>query len=148
MNATLISAPLPEFNVRFISHSPEVHLRSISCEEMISIVIPVLNEESCLADCLASLASQDYDGEYERIVADNGSTDGSVGVSRKFGVRVVSCSEKKSVFHARQAGADAARGDIVVQALSIVFEKLRAKGYQFLTVPELLGLPGYIGITL
>jgi peptidoglycan/xylan/chitin deacetylase (PgdA/CDA1 family) len=83
---------------------------------MISIVIPVLNEENCLTDCLRSLKSQDYQGDYEIIVADNGSSDGSVRIAREFGARVVSCPDKKSVFYARQAGAGAARGDIIVQA--------------------------------
>jgi peptidoglycan/xylan/chitin deacetylase (PgdA/CDA1 family) len=83
---------------------------------MISIVIPVLDEENYLPDCLRSLKGQDYHGDYEIIVADNGSTDGSVRIAREYGARVVLCPKVKSVFHARQAGADAARGDIIIQA--------------------------------
>lgn len=83
---------------------------------MISVVIPALNEEEFLPDCLESLRNQDYQGEYEIIVADNGSTDGTARIARNFGARVVSCSEKKSVFYARQVGADAACGDIIAQA--------------------------------
>jgi peptidoglycan/xylan/chitin deacetylase (PgdA/CDA1 family) len=83
---------------------------------MISIVIPVLNEEKFLPDCLRSLRSQDYRGDYEIILADNGSTDGSARIARNFGARVVPCPEKKSVFYARQVGADAAHGDIIAQA--------------------------------
>jgi peptidoglycan/xylan/chitin deacetylase (PgdA/CDA1 family) len=83
---------------------------------MISIVVPVLNEEKFLPDCLRSLQNQDYQGDYEIILADNGSTDGTARIARDFGARVVSCPEKKSVFYARQAGADAAHGDIIVQA--------------------------------
>lgn len=83
---------------------------------MISVVIPARNEEKFLADCLESLTNQDYGGEYEIIVADNGSTDKTVEIARNFGARVVACSEKKGVSHARQAGADAARGALIVQA--------------------------------
>jgi len=36
---------------------------------------------------------------------------------------------------------------ITVKALPIVIEKLRAEGYRFVTVPELLGVPAYIGNT-
>jgi peptidoglycan/xylan/chitin deacetylase (PgdA/CDA1 family) len=83
---------------------------------MISIVIPVLNEEKHLTECLRSLKSQDYQSDYEITVADNGSIDGSVQICRNFGAKVVPCPEKKNVFYARQVGADAARGDIIVQA--------------------------------
>ena len=80
---------------------------------MISIVIPALNEEKYLPDCLQSLRNQDYTGSYEIIIADNGSTDGTVRVAQKFMARVVPCAEKKSVFYARQIGADFAQGDII-----------------------------------
>jgi len=83
---------------------------------MISVVIPALNEEKFIAECLESLKSQDYRGEYEIIVADNGSTDDTVNIARSYGVQVVVCLEKKSVTYARQVGADAARGDIIAQA--------------------------------
>jgi peptidoglycan/xylan/chitin deacetylase (PgdA/CDA1 family)/glycosyltransferase involved in cell wall biosynthesis len=83
---------------------------------MISVVIPALNEEKFLPDCLKSLKNQDYTGSVEFIIADNGSTDGTVGVAKAFGARVVPCPEKKSVFYARQIGADAAQGDIIAQA--------------------------------
>jgi peptidoglycan/xylan/chitin deacetylase (PgdA/CDA1 family) len=83
---------------------------------MISVVIPTLNEERFIGECLESLNNQDYKGEYEIIVADNGSTDATVDIARSYGAKVVLCPEKKSVSHARQAGADAARGDIIAQA--------------------------------
>lgn len=83
---------------------------------MISIVIPALNEEKLLPDCLDSLRNQDYEGEFEIIIADNGSTDKTVEIAHSFGARVVLCSGKKGVSFARQAGADAARGDIIAQA--------------------------------
>ncbi len=83
---------------------------------LISIVIPALNEERFLPVCLRSLEEQDYQGPYEIVVADNGSTDNTAGIARSFGATVIACSGKKSVFFARQAGADAARGEIVAQA--------------------------------
>jgi peptidoglycan/xylan/chitin deacetylase (PgdA/CDA1 family) len=83
---------------------------------MISVVIPALNEERFIADCLESLKNQDYQGEYEIIVADNGSSDKTASIARSYGVEVVLCLEKKSVAYARQVGADTAHGDIVAQA--------------------------------
>lgn len=50
---------------------------------MIGIVVPVLNEERLLPDCLRSLIGQDYKGEYEIVVVDNGSTDRSVKTSKR-----------------------------------------------------------------
>ena len=83
---------------------------------MISVVIPALNEEKYLPDCLKSLRNQDYTGQYEIIIADNGSVDKTVRLAQDWGARVVMCPEKKSVFYARQIGADAVQGDIIAQA--------------------------------
>ncbi len=82
---------------------------------MISVVIPAFNEEKFLPQCLESLKNQDYEGDYEIIVVDNGSTDNTIKIAREHGARVVLCSQR-GVVHARQAGADAALGDIIVQA--------------------------------
>lgn len=83
---------------------------------MISVVVPALNEEKFLPACLESLRNQDYGDEYEVIVADNGSSDSTADIARSQGVRVIACLKKKGVIYARQAGADAAYGDIIVQA--------------------------------
>jgi len=112
---------------------------------MISIVIPALNEEKFLPDCLESLRNQDYAGEYEIIVADNGSRDRTVEIARSFGARVVICSEKKGVAYARQAGADAAIGDIIVQAdADTVYPRhwLARIGACFATHPGAVALAG------
>jgi glycosyltransferase involved in cell wall biosynthesis len=82
---------------------------------MISIVIPALNEEKYLPACLNSLKNQQWNGEYEVIVVDNGSSDDTARVAARYGARVVLCS-RRGVAFARQAGAEIARGDIIVQA--------------------------------
>src|SRR4030042_6151614 len=112
---------------------------------MISIVIPVLNEEKLLPDCLASLRKQDYKGEYEIIVADNGSIDNTARIAQDFGVKVISCPEKKSVLYARQVGADAACGDIIVQAdADTVYPRgwLKKIADQFAAHPEAVAISG------
>lgn len=81
----------------------------------ISVVVPVFNEETFLPGCLQSLRRQNYQGDVEIIVVDNGSTDNSAKIAHDFGVKVVVCPEKGVAF-ARQAGACAAAGDIIVQA--------------------------------
>jgi peptidoglycan-N-acetylglucosamine deacetylase len=81
----------------------------------ISVVIPVYNEELLIGDSLESIKNQDFPGEYEIIVVDNGSIDNTVKIARKMGVKVIECTSK-GVTNARQAGAVAASGEIVVQA--------------------------------
>jgi peptidoglycan/xylan/chitin deacetylase (PgdA/CDA1 family)/glycosyltransferase involved in cell wall biosynthesis len=82
----------------------------------ISVIIPARNEARLIADTLRSLQNQSFKGDYEIIVVDNGSTDATAEIARSHGVRVVSAGEQKSVFYARQVGADATDGDIIVQA--------------------------------
>jgi peptidoglycan-N-acetylglucosamine deacetylase len=113
---------------------------------MISVVIPAYNEEKYLPGCLESLRAQHYKEEYEIIVADNGSSDGTAQIAMKFGARVVTCPEKKSVFYARQVGADAASGDIIVQAdADTVYpgQWLSRIVAQFAAHPEVVGITGH-----
>jgi peptidoglycan/xylan/chitin deacetylase (PgdA/CDA1 family) len=79
-----------------------------------SVVIPAYNEEQYLPSCLQSLREQDFQGDYEVIVVDNGSTDRTAEVARRYGAQVIICP-RKGVAYARAAGAEAARGEIIVQ---------------------------------
>jgi len=81
----------------------------------ISVVIPCFNEEACLGETLRTLNEQDFKGGYEVIVVDNNCTDGSVSIAQEYGARVV-CEERPGVCFARQAGTDAARGEIIVSS--------------------------------
>ena len=78
-----------------------------------TVVIPALNEEARLPQCLASVASQVPDFSVEVLVVDNGSTDRTAEVARAAGVRVVSCARRGAVL-ARQMGLERARGEILV----------------------------------
>ena len=46
---------------------------------MISVVIPLYNKEASIAQSLKSVLSQEHD-DFEVVIVDDGSTDGSVGV--------------------------------------------------------------------
>jgi len=50
----------------------------------VSVVVPCYQEETHIGACLESLLAQDYPGEAEIIVVDNGSTDGSQALVRGF----------------------------------------------------------------
>jgi len=81
----------------------------------ISVVIPALNEEKYIRRCLETFRRQDYEGEYEIVVVDDGSTDRTVEIAREAGARLV-FSGGGDAFNARQVGAEAAGGEIVIQA--------------------------------
>lgn len=55
----------------------------------ISVLIPTLNAAKVLSKCLQSLADQDYPkNKIEVIIADGGSTDGTLKIARKYGAKI------------------------------------------------------------
>lgn len=78
-----------------------------------SVVVPALNEADYIGDCLTSLHEQDFPGAVDVLVVDNNSTDATSSVARAHGADVVFESQPGVCF-ARQAGTEAARGEIVV----------------------------------
>lgn len=75
---------------------------------MISVVIPALNEERALPETLAQLFSQV--GDYEVIVVDGGSTDGTRGIAEGYGeVEIVQAPKGRA--SQMNAGAARARGE-------------------------------------
>ena len=79
-----------------------------------SVIIPVYNGEGTIAECLEALAAQDVPRrEFEVIVVDDGSTDGTAAIVKQFDVRYVH-QENKGPATARNVGVKNARGEIVV----------------------------------
>jgi glycosyltransferase involved in cell wall biosynthesis len=105
----------------------------------LSILMPCLNEARTLGTCIskaqAYLARQSFLGEI--IVADNGSTDGSIEIAESLGARVVAVPQR-GYGHALQMGIKAAHGKFVIMgdsddsydfgSLEAFIEKLQA-GY-------------------
>lgn len=80
---------------------------------MISIVIRTKNEEAWLERCLAAVALQDLD-DWEVILVDNASIDGTRAIARRLGCRIVNISDR--VFRYGRAinlGIARAGGDLV-----------------------------------
>ncbi|MFZ2803753.1 MAG: glycosyltransferase [Patescibacteria group bacterium] len=75
----------------------------------VSIVIPVKNEEKMLPKLFETIKAQTFK-DYEVIVADAHSTDGTVSVAESYGARVV---EGGMPGPGRNKGAIAAKGDII-----------------------------------
>ena len=88
--------------------------------EMITVIVPMYNEERYILDCLNAILSQDYQGSMEVLVIDGGSTDGSrqivhrVMSESRIPVRLL-CNPKRIIPAALNIGLHAARGDIVVR---------------------------------
>jgi glycosyltransferase involved in cell wall biosynthesis len=91
----------------------ERHATLVDARPRFSVVIPALDEEGYLADCLESLARQDFSGGVEVIVVDNNSTDRTAAIARSFGAVVVH-EARPGVCWARQRGTALARGEIIV----------------------------------
>lgn len=79
----------------------------------VSIVVPVYNEEKFIKNCIESLLNQDYEGECEIIVVDNGSTDRTLEILKNYPVKVIIEPRKGTAF-ARQTGFLSASGDIIL----------------------------------
>lgn len=81
----------------------------------LSIVMPCLNEAETLATCIQKakrfLDRSEMDGEI--IVADNGSTDGSIEIAKEEGARVVHV-DQKGYGSALRGGIEAASNDFVI----------------------------------
>ncbi len=81
---------------------------------MISVVVPAYNVETALGHCLDALLAQTLPrDEYEIIMVDDGSKDGTAAAALTRGVRVIR-QENCGAGAARNTGAQAARGDIVL----------------------------------
>ncbi len=113
MNSTVTSAR-PSAEIAGASHLVEV-----------SVVIPCLNEAESLAFCLdkAMKAFRAAGLSGEVIVADNGSTDGSIQIAEEHGARVIRVPER-GYGAALRAGIAASRGPFIIMGDRFV-EKLR-----------------------
>jgi glycosyltransferase involved in cell wall biosynthesis len=79
----------------------------------ISVIIPVYNGGENFRRCLDALAATGY-ANYEIVVVDDGSTDGSAGLAERNGCRVLHTSKPRSgPAVARNLGVQAAHGDVV-----------------------------------
>lgn len=83
---------------------------------LISVIVPIYNTEKYLDKCIASICRQTYEN-LEIILVDDGSTDGSLSICRKYQsqdnrIKIIS-QENKGLIEARKHGLIQARGDVV-----------------------------------
>jgi glycosyltransferase involved in cell wall biosynthesis len=72
----------------------------------VSVIIPVFNREHFVAEAIQSVIDQDYKGEIEIIITDDGSTDNTLDVAASFGNQVKILKKPNGCF---TQGASASR---------------------------------------
>ena len=85
----------------------------------LSVVIPLFNGAKTIAEQLEALATQTTAESFEVIVSDNGSTDESLSVVKRYGgrlpgLRIVDASDHRGRSHARNVGVRCATGEAIV----------------------------------
>lgn len=103
----------------------------------ISVIIPTYNESGCLAQTLA--AAKTLPGDFEIIVADGGSHDGTIQIASKMGVDVVRAPIGRAVQMNR--GAELARGEVLLFLHADTFLPQNAHSL----IAEALIRPGAVG---
>lgn len=84
---------------------------------LVSVVVPCFNSADTLGEQLKALAAQDYEGSWEVVLADNGSTDGSVELAQSWAPKLRALTvvhvTDHGVSNVRNCGARAANGDLL-----------------------------------
>ncbi|WP_169743680.1 glycosyltransferase family 2 protein [Methanolacinia paynteri] len=112
---------------------------------MISIIIPVLNEEETIAKCLRSLLKQNCPRDsYEIIIVDGGSSDNTCEIAISYADQVIR-QKSEGIGGARREGAMTANGEILAFTdadtihppfwLEIIAKDLISGGYDVCTGP-------------
>jgi len=79
-----------------------------------SVIVPFYNEELYLEQCIKALLEQDFKrSEYELIFVDNGSTDASAEIVRRFSELTLLHENEKGAYAARNRGLKEAKGEII-----------------------------------
>jgi len=92
-------------------------LKQEECSErpLVSVIMPMLDREKVVGDAVRSVLAQSYEN-FDLIVIDDGSRDGSVSLVRSFGdsrIRLLANKTSTGVSKARNLGLTAARGELI-----------------------------------
>jgi glycosyltransferase involved in cell wall biosynthesis len=79
----------------------------------LSVIVPAYNAEKSLPTLMASLSKQTYQ-DLEVTIVDDGSTDRTASLVNKSGFSLIKTNGNRGPAHARNAGAVASRGEILV----------------------------------
>jgi len=118
---------MPEQNEQ---ENADVRQNATAPDIELSVVMPCLNEADTLAICIdkAIKAMRGNDIVGEVLVADNGSTDGSIEIAKEHGARVIHVKDK-GYGNALMGGINAAKGEFVLMGDA-------DDSYDFLELPK------------
>jgi len=106
----------------------------------ISVIIPTLNEEKYIEECLKNIKKQSFK-DYEIIVSDGLSIDNTVKIAKKYSKKVIS-SKDKGIGEGRNKGAKIAKGEILlfIDADTIIAPDLLSKIVSSVKNKDIIGL--------
>jgi len=111
----------------------------------VTVIVPTLNEIRSIGKCLSSIRNQTYKN-IELLIADGGSTDGTIEMAGKYG-RVVHCGKTGGPGPARNIAARQAKGDIVAFTdadTGVPWDWIKRIVYNFSSDPRLVGVGGVL----
>ncbi len=116
----------------------------MSPQPKVSVVVPVRNRERTIGRCVESLLGIDYP-DFEVIVVDNGSTDGTHDICARYPVVLVR-EDKKGPYAARNKGLATARGELVffIDSDCIADKNVLTKLVRNLTADDIAGVGGQL----
>jgi glycosyltransferase involved in cell wall biosynthesis len=117
--AALVDATRRHRQAAASERSPTLRSTGGQSTPLASVVVPVRNVAATIDEQLAALAAQSYGGQWEVVVADNGSTDATrsrveAWSGRLPALAIVDASDRRGVARARNVGLRAATGDVLL----------------------------------
>lgn len=114
----------------------------------ISIIVPTLNSESTIRDCLHSIKSSNY-SSYELLVVDDQSSDNTIKIAKKYTNKILHTPSIRDKTQARLMGFTQASGNILVNIDSdVLINKgtLKKISNYFKTHSEIKAITGLLSI--
>lgn len=78
---------------------------------LVSIIMPAYNSEKFIENALSSIPDRD---DVEVIVVNDGSTDNTVGMARKFNTKIINRNENMGIGYSRKEGLTVAHGEYIM----------------------------------
>lgn len=80
----------------------------------VSVIVPAYNEEAHIASCLDAITKQDYGGDMEVIVVNDGSTDRTAKIASEYHINLIDLKTNVGKANALNVGIEHSKGDIIV----------------------------------
>ena len=93
---------------------PHLNNHDAGYPELVSILVPAYNEEKSIGKCLESILDQDYKGQMEIIVVNDGSSDRTAEIVSKYPVKFIDLKVNGGKANALNRAIEEAKGDILI----------------------------------